>query len=69
MGSVLQHDNMTLTRDWKDEQSIYILMYSRLRKFLLPQFFLIITTRNTGLEKPKSMVVPPPYILVEGLSA
>nr|AAO52698.1 MATER protein [Mus musculus] len=69
MDSVLQHDDMTLSRDWKDEQPIYILMYSLLRKALLPQSFLIITTRNTGLEKLKSMVVSPLYILVEGLSA
>ncbi|XP_031239983.1 NACHT, LRR and PYD domains-containing protein 5-like [Mastomys coucha] len=70
MDSVLQHDNMTLlSRDWNDEQPIYILMYSLLRKALLPQSFLIITTRNTGLEKLKSMVVSPLYILVEGLSA
>jgi hypothetical protein len=48
MGSVLQPDDMTLSRDWKDEQPIYILMYSLLRKFLLPQSFLIITTRTTG---------------------
>lgn len=69
MDSVLQHDDMTLSRDWKDEQPIYILMYSLLRKALLPQSSLIITTRNTGLEKLKSMVVSPFYILVEGLSA
>ncbi|XP_052036281.1 NACHT, LRR and PYD domains-containing protein 5-like [Apodemus sylvaticus] len=69
MHAVLQHDNMTLCRDWKDEQPIYILMYSLLRKALLPQSFLIITSRNTGLEKLKSMVVSPLYILVGGLSA
>ncbi|XP_028640322.1 NACHT, LRR and PYD domains-containing protein 5-like [Grammomys surdaster] len=70
MDSVFQDDDdMTLSRDWKDEQPIYILMYSLLRKALLPESFLIITTSNTGLEKLKSMVVSPLYILVEGLSA
>ena len=67
--TVLQHDNMTPCRDWKDEQPIYILMYSLLRKALLPESFRIITTRNTGLEKLKSMVVSPLCILVEGLTA
>nr|XP_021510064.1 NACHT, LRR and PYD domains-containing protein 5 [Meriones unguiculatus] len=69
MNSVLLHDDMTLSGDWKDEQPIYILMYSLLRKALLPQSFLIITTRNTGLEKLNSIVVSPLYILVEGLTA
>ncbi|XP_076783514.1 NACHT, LRR and PYD domains-containing protein 5-like [Arvicanthis niloticus] len=70
MDSFLQdEDDMTLSRDWKDEQPIPILMYSLLRKALLPQSFLIITTRDTGLEKLKSMVVSPLYIVVEGLSA
>ncbi|XP_076788196.1 NACHT, LRR and PYD domains-containing protein 5-like isoform X2 [Arvicanthis niloticus] len=69
MDAVLQdEDDMTLSRDWKDEQPIYILIYSLLRKALLPESFLIITTRNTGLEKLKSVVVSPLYILVEGLS-
>ncbi|GAB1291683.1 NACHT, LRR and PYD domains-containing protein 5 [Apodemus speciosus] len=67
--AALQHDMMTLCRDWKDEQPIYIIMYSLLRKALLPQSLLIITSRNTGLEKLKSMVVSPLYILVLGLSA
>uniref|UniRef100_D3ZDM5 NLR family, pyrin domain containing 5 n=1 Tax=Rattus norvegicus TaxID=10116 RepID=D3ZDM5_RAT len=69
MDSALQHDDMTLSRDWKDKQPIYILVYSLLRKALLSQSFLIITTRNTGLENLRSMVVSPLYILVEGLSA
>ncbi|XP_051063065.1 NACHT, LRR and PYD domains-containing protein 5 [Phodopus roborovskii] len=64
----LQED-VRLSGDWEDEQPIYVLLYSLLKKALLPQSFLLITTRDTGLEKLKSMVLSPLYILVEGLSA
>ncbi|XP_036061006.1 NACHT, LRR and PYD domains-containing protein 5 [Onychomys torridus] len=69
LGSALLLDDMRLSGDWEDEQPIYMLMYSLLMKALLPKSFLVITTRDTGLEKLKSMVVSPLYILVEGLSA
>lgn len=62
-------DDMRPSGDWEDEQPIYILVYSLLMKVLLPQSCLIITTRDTGLEKLKSVTVSPLYILVGGLSA
>ncbi|KAL1764683.1 NACHT, LRR and PYD domains-containing protein 5, partial [Sigmodon hispidus] len=67
--SAFLHYNMRPSVDWEDEQPIYILIYSLLIKALLPQSFLIITTRDTSLETLKSMVVSPFYILMEGLSA
>ncbi|XP_057617780.1 NACHT, LRR and PYD domains-containing protein 5 isoform X2 [Chionomys nivalis] len=65
----LLQDDMRPSGDWEDEQPIYILMYSLLMKVLLPQSCLIITTRDTDLEKLKSLAVSPLYILVGGLSA
>ncbi|KAM7340366.1 hypothetical protein ACRRTK_000981 [Alexandromys fortis] len=65
----LLQDDMRPSGNWEDEQPIYILMYSLLMKVLLPQSCLIITTRDTDLEKLKSLAVSPLYILVGGLSA
>lgn len=69
LGSALLLDDMRLPEGLEDEQPTYILLYSLLTKALLPESFLVITTRDTGLEKLKSMVVSPLYIFVEGLSA
>ncbi|XP_059109571.1 NACHT, LRR and PYD domains-containing protein 5 [Peromyscus eremicus] len=69
LGSALLLEDTRLSEDWEDEQPIYILLYSLLMKALLPESFLVLTTRDTGLERLKSMVVSPLYILVEGLSA
>uniref|UniRef100_A0A8C2LDX2 NLR family, pyrin domain containing 5 n=1 Tax=Cricetulus griseus TaxID=10029 RepID=A0A8C2LDX2_CRIGR len=69
LDSALPQEDTRLCEDWKDEQPIHTLLYSLLKKTLLPQSFLLVTTRDTGLQKLKSMVVSPLYILVEGLSA
>uniref|UniRef100_A0A8C6RES9 NLR family, pyrin domain containing 5 n=1 Tax=Nannospalax galili TaxID=1026970 RepID=A0A8C6RES9_NANGA len=68
LDSTTIHDDTRLCGDWNREQLVSILMYSLLKKALLPESFLMILTRDTGLEKLKSAVVSPQYILVEGMS-
>ncbi|XP_040590113.1 NACHT, LRR and PYD domains-containing protein 5-like isoform X3 [Mesocricetus auratus] len=66
--SALLQEDMRLCKDWEDERPIYIVLYSLLKKALLPKSFILITTTDAGLQKLKSMLVSPLYILVEGLS-
>uniref|UniRef100_A0A8C0KNG3 NLR family pyrin domain containing 5 n=1 Tax=Canis lupus dingo TaxID=286419 RepID=A0A8C0KNG3_CANLU len=57
-----------LCEDWTDKQPTSVLMHSLLKKVLLPESSLMITVRDTGIEKLKSMLTSPRYLLVRGIS-
>nr|XP_044989258.1 LOW QUALITY PROTEIN: NACHT, LRR and PYD domains-containing protein 5 [Jaculus jaculus] len=65
--SVLQDDDMRFCENWEEEHPVSVLMFSLLKKVLLPQCFLMITARDTGVERLKSMVVSPRYLLLGGI--
>ncbi|XP_078295356.1 NACHT, LRR and PYD domains-containing protein 5 [Panthera onca] len=60
--------DLGLCEDWGDKQPMSVLMHSLLKKVLLPEASLMITVRDTGIEKLKSMVLSPRYLLVRGIS-
>ncbi|XP_014649705.1 PREDICTED: NACHT, LRR and PYD domains-containing protein 5 [Ceratotherium simum simum] len=61
-------DDTNLCEDWAEKQPTSILMCSLLKKVLLHESSLMITVRDVGIEKLKSMVVSPRYLLVGGIS-
>uniref|UniRef100_A0A673UYD8 NLR family pyrin domain containing 5 n=1 Tax=Suricata suricatta TaxID=37032 RepID=A0A673UYD8_SURSU len=61
-------DDLGFCEDWRDKQPTSILMHSLLKKVLLPEASLMITVRDTGIEKLNSMVLSPHYLLVRGIS-
>ncbi|XP_070354874.1 NACHT, LRR and PYD domains-containing protein 5 [Equus asinus] len=65
---VFKDGDINLCEDWAEKQPMSILMYSLLKKVLLPESSLIITVRDAGIEKLKSIVMSPRYLLLEGIS-
>lgn len=65
---VFKDGDLGLCEDWGDKQPTSVLMHSLLKKALLPEASLMITVRDTGIEKLKSMVPSPRYLLVRGIS-
>nr|XP_025704533.1 NACHT, LRR and PYD domains-containing protein 5-like [Callorhinus ursinus] len=63
-----QDDDTNLCKDWAAKQPMSVLMLSLLRKVLLPESSLMITVRDTGIEKLKSMLTLPRYLFVGGIS-
>ena len=61
-------DDSNLSGDWAEKQPVSVLMHSLLKKVLLPESSLIITVRDSGLEKLQSVLLSPHYLLVRGLS-
>ncbi|XP_036690745.1 NACHT, LRR and PYD domains-containing protein 5 [Balaenoptera musculus] len=61
-------DDSNLPGDWAEKQPVSVLMHSLLKKVLLPESSLIITVRDSGLEKLQSVLLSPHYLLVGGLS-
>ncbi|XP_058900583.1 NACHT, LRR and PYD domains-containing protein 5 [Kogia breviceps] len=61
-------DDSNLSGDWAEKQPVSILMQSLLKKVLLPESSLIITVRDSGIEKLQSVLLSPHYLLVGGLS-
>ncbi|XP_059007183.1 NACHT, LRR and PYD domains-containing protein 5 [Mustela lutreola] len=64
----LQDDDASLCEDWAVKRPPSVLMRSLLKKVLLPESSLMITVRDTGIEKLKSMLTSPCYLLVGGIS-
>ncbi|XP_077918773.1 NACHT, LRR and PYD domains-containing protein 5-like [Halichoerus grypus] len=63
-----QDDDTNLCEDWAAKQPMSVLMRSLLKKVLLPESSLMITIRDTGIEKLKSMLTSPRYLFVGGIS-
>uniref|UniRef100_A0A2K6TAP9 NLR family pyrin domain containing 5 n=1 Tax=Saimiri boliviensis boliviensis TaxID=39432 RepID=A0A2K6TAP9_SAIBB len=63
------HSDTKLCKAWAERQPTGTLIHSLLRKVLLPESFLIVTVRDVGVERLKSQVVSPRYLLVRGISA
>lgn len=61
-------DDEKLCEDWAKEQPASVLMRSLLRKVLLPESSLLITVTDVGVEKLKSLVQSPLYLMVGGMS-
>ncbi|XP_029069208.1 NACHT, LRR and PYD domains-containing protein 5 [Monodon monoceros] len=61
-------DDSNLSGDWAEKQPVSVLMHSLLKKVLLPESSLIITVRDSGIEKLQSVLLSPHYLLVGGLS-
>lgn len=63
-----QDNDTNLCEDWADKQPTSVVMCSLLKKVLLPESYLMITVRDTGIEKLKSMLTSPRYLFVGGIS-
>uniref|UniRef100_A0A8C9CIR5 NLR family pyrin domain containing 5 n=1 Tax=Phocoena sinus TaxID=42100 RepID=A0A8C9CIR5_PHOSS len=61
-------DDSNLSGDWAEKQPVSVLMHSLLKKVLLPESSLIVTVRDSGIEKLQSVLLSPHYLLVGGLS-
>nr|XP_040139658.1 NACHT, LRR and PYD domains-containing protein 5 [Ictidomys tridecemlineatus] len=64
----LGEDDEQLCVDWAEEQPASVLMRSLLRKVLLPESSLLVTVTDVGVEKLKSLVQCPLYLMVGGMS-
>ncbi|KAM9632830.1 NACHT, LRR and PYD domains-containing protein 5 [Trichechus inunguis] len=56
-----------LCENWAEKQPMSVLIHSLLKKVLLPESSLLITVRDVGIGKLKSMVVSPHYLFVGGI--
>lgn len=57
-----------LCANWTERQTVSVLIRSLLRKVLLPESSLIVTIRDSGVEKLKAVVTSPCYLFVKGIS-
>ncbi|MBZ3871249.1 NACHT, LRR and PYD domains-containing protein 5 [Sciurus carolinensis] len=64
----LCEDDEQLCGDWTKEQPTSILLCSLLRKVLLPESSLLVTVTDAGVEKLKSLLQCPRYLMVGGMS-
>ncbi|XP_076989490.1 NACHT, LRR and PYD domains-containing protein 5 [Tamandua tetradactyla] len=65
---IIKDSDERICRDWAEKQPMSVLMSSLLKKALLPECSLMITIRDVGLGKLKSVIRSPRYLLVGGIS-
>ncbi|KAM7060135.1 NACHT, LRR and PYD domains-containing protein 5, partial [Molossus nigricans] len=64
----LEDAGMNICADWAEKQPRSVLMYSLLKKVLLPESSLIVIVRDMSIEKLKSILTSPHYLFIKGIS-
>ncbi|XP_048224960.1 NACHT, LRR and PYD domains-containing protein 5 [Perognathus longimembris pacificus] len=68
LGTAWCHEQARLCADSTERQPMAALMYSLLRKALLPASSILIITTDEGVQQLKAVVASPRYLVVRGLS-